>query len=66
MGRYRSTLPAIAPNVQVEPETNNVQQALPALQDKAMVWKAARGIYALEDSLLADLMARAGLLEPVP
>jgi len=66
MGRYRSTLVAIAPNVQVEPETNNVQQALAALQEKALVWKAARGIYALEDSLLADLMASAGLLEPVP
>ena len=32
------------------------------LQDKALVWKAARGVYALEDSFLADLMQQAGML----
>jgi hypothetical protein len=63
MDRYRATLAAIAPDAKVEPETNNVQQALAALQDKALVWKAARGVYALEDSFLADLMRSAGLLD---
>ncbi len=62
MERYRATLAAIAPAAKVEPETNNVQQALVALQDKALVWKAARGVYALEDSFLADLMRQAGML----
>jgi hypothetical protein len=62
MERYRATLAAIAPAAKVEPETNNVQQALVALQDKALVWKAARGVYALEDSFLADLMHQAGML----
>jgi hypothetical protein len=63
MERYRSTLAASAPGAKVEPETNNVQQALAALQDKALVWKAARGVYALEDTFLAELMRQAGLLE---
>lgn len=63
MARYRATLTAIAPNATVEPETNNVQQALAALQDKALVWKAARGVYALEDSFLAELMRQAGMLD---
>jgi hypothetical protein len=64
MARYRQTLATIAPGATVEPETNNVQQALVALQDKALVWKAARGVYALEDSFLADLMRQAGMLPP--
>ena len=62
MDRYRAALATIAPDARVEPETNNVQQALVALQDKALVWKAARGVYALEDSFLADLMRQAGML----
>ena len=60
---YRSTLAAIAPGAKVEPETNNVQQSLAALQDKALVWKAARGVYALEDTFLAELMRKAGMLD---
>lgn len=63
MARYRATLAAIAPGARVEPETHNVQQALLALQDKALVWKAARGVYALEDTHLAELMRQAGMLD---
>lgn len=63
MERYRATLKALAPQATVEPETNNVQQALAALQDKALVWKASRGVYALEDTFMADLMRQAGMLE---
>jgi hypothetical protein len=63
MDRYRSTLAAIAPRAKVEPETNNVQQSLAALQEKALVWKAARGVYALEDTFLAELMRKAGMLD---
>ena len=63
MARYRATLAAMAPDARVEPETNNVQQALAALQDKALVWKAARGVYALEDTFLAVLMREAGMLD---
>jgi hypothetical protein len=66
MERYRATLAAIAPRVQVEPETTNVQQALVALQEKALVWRAARGVYALEDTVLAELMRNAGMLDNCP
>lgn len=62
MERYRAVLAAVAPSSTVEPETNNVQQALLALQEKALVWKAARGVYALEDSNLVALMHDAGML----
>ncbi len=64
MERYRATMAAIAPGARVKPETNNVQQSLAALQDKALIWKAARGVYALEDTFLAELMRKAGMLDP--
>jgi hypothetical protein len=63
--RYQTVLKAIAPTARIEPDTSNVQQALVALQEKALVWRAARGVYALEDSFLAELMAEAGLLAPL-
>ena len=63
MARYRATLAAIDPLAQVEPDPSNVQQALAALQEKALVWRAARGVYALEDTLLAELMRNEGLVE---
>ncbi len=62
MDRYKAILAAVAPDYKVAPDTANVQQALVALQDKALVWRASRGIYALEDSFLTDLMQKAGLL----
>jgi len=40
----------------------NVQQALAALQEKALVWKADRGVYAIEEQGLPDLMRSAGIL----
>ena len=63
MELYKATLTAIAPDAKVEPDTANVQQALSALQDKALVWRAARGVYALEDTFLAELMDQAGMLQ---
>lgn len=38
------------------PDTPNIQQALLALQDKGLMWRAARGVYALEESALAELL----------
>ena len=64
MERYKAILAAVAPDYKVAPDTANVQQALVALQEKALVWRAARGIYALEDSFLTELMQKAGLLAP--
>ena len=38
------------------PDLSNVQQVLVALQEKGLVWKAARGVYALEDTSLGELL----------
>ena len=40
-----------------------VQQALGVLQQRGLVWRAARGVYALEELSLADLLRAEGLLE---
>jgi len=40
-----------------------VQQALIALQEKKLVWKAARGVYDLEENSLKDILAADGLLD---
>jgi len=63
MARYRAVLATTAPDYKVVPDPGNVQQALNALQEKALVWRAARGVYALEDTFLAELMDKAGLLQ---
>lgn len=55
---------AVLKGEKVEP--SSVQQALSALQEKALVWRERRGVYALEESSLADLMRAAGMLDEVP
>ncbi len=65
MERYQQVLDAITPKAPMKADVSNVQQALSALQDKALVWRAARGVYALEDSSLAEAMDHNGLLEVV-
>ncbi len=37
-------------------------ETLAALQEKALVWRAARGVYALEDAALGELLAQEGML----
>lgn len=54
--RYQQVLNAAAPNTRMVADVSNVQQALGALQDKSLVWRAARGVYALEDSSLAEIV----------
>ena len=66
VARYQQVLDAIAPNAPVVADVSNVQQALSALQEKSLVWRAARGVYALEDSSLAQIMADSGILDQVP
>jgi hypothetical protein len=66
MLRYQRALDATAPNGKLVADVSNVQQALGALQEKALVWRAARGVYALEDASLAEIMADHGLLGMVP
>ena len=62
MARYAEVLAGVDPRSKVRPDVNNVNQALMALQEKGLVWKAARGVYALEDAFLAELMQQAGML----
>ena len=45
-----------------EAGVTNVKQALRALKDKALVWKATRGLYALEDNSLAGLIREDGMI----
>jgi phage-related protein len=40
----------------------NVQQALIALQDKKLVWRASRGVYAIEEQSIVDILSSDGLL----
>ena len=47
----------------VNVEVTAVQQALLALQEKSLVWRASRGVYAIEDSTLTELLRQQGLLE---
>ena len=56
---YQTVLSRIAPQETVRADVSNVQQALLALQDKALVWKEKRGVYALEDSTMAQLLGAA-------
>ncbi len=41
----------------------NVQQALQALQKNSLVWRAARGIYALEEASLENILRKEGMLD---
>ena len=56
MVMYQGAMSTISPESDVAPDLSNVQQALVALQDKGLVWKAARGVYALEDTSLGELL----------
>lgn len=60
---YQHVLATNAPASEVKADIPNVQQALVALQEKNLVWKASRGVYALEDSSLADLLVQQRLKE---
>ncbi|RZI54754.1 MAG: ATP-binding protein [Pseudomonas sp.] len=44
-------------------EVPGVQQALIALQEKNLVWKASRGVYAVDEHVIVDLLRADGLLD---
>lgn len=48
---------------EVKADVPGVQQALIALQEKKLVWKAARGVYAVEEQSIVDFLAADGLSE---
>ncbi|MCY1270052.1 hypothetical protein D9M68_184970 [compost metagenome] len=66
MDAYSMVLKSIDPRSDAKVDVSGAQQALAALQEKALVWKAARGVYALEETGLIALMDQAGMLAAVP
>ena len=66
MAVYRDVLRHIAPGDKTRLDISSVQAALTALQEKTLVWKEKRGIYAIEESSTADLLDSSGLLAVVP
>ena len=62
MDRYNAALKRIDPKAKTDIEVSNVQQALTALQEKNLVWKASRGVYDLEDHAFKDLLEEEGML----
>ncbi len=47
----------------IKVEVPGVQQALIALQEKNLVWKASRGVYAVDEHVIVDLLRADGLLD---
>jgi AAA+ ATPase superfamily predicted ATPase len=61
---YKKALSAAgASSEEKELSTQSCQSALSALQEKKLVWKAARGTYYLEEVSIADTLRSAGLLD---
>lgn len=48
---------------EVKVDVPGVQQALIALQEKKLIWRAARGVYAVEEKNIVDLLKADGLLD---
>ena len=63
---YAVVLAVTEPGGDTKADVPNVQNALSMLQEKSLVWKASRGVYSLEESSLADLMRKEGMLDMVP
>jgi len=64
MDKYRKAmqLAGLQPE-DVKADVPGVQQALLALQEKKLVWRAARGVYAVEEQSVIELLLASGLLE---
>lgn len=61
--RYRLAMQLSGmPADDIKADVPNVQQALLALQEKKLVWRAARGVYAIEEHSVVDLLTADGLL----
>ncbi|MES2074208.1 MAG: ATP-binding protein [Pseudomonadota bacterium] len=64
MARYRLAMQlAGLPAEELKADVPGAQQALIALQDKKLVWRAARGMYAVEEQGTVDLLRDEGLLD---
>lgn len=61
--KYRTAIESAGfSSEEIKADAGNVQQALTALQEKKLVWRAARGVYELEEQSLKDLLQAQGLL----
>lgn len=56
--RYKEVLKERRSAKTSKADVTTVQQALTALQDRSLVWKESRGVYALEDSNIAELLRK--------
>lgn len=66
LAAYRTVLQSIKGHSKTRLDTSATQQALIALQDKMLVWREQRGVYALEESTTLTLLTSEGLLNAVP
>jgi hypothetical protein len=63
MDKYKKALElAGLPPEDVKADVPGVQQALIALQEKKLAWRAARGIYAVEEKAIVEVLRADGLL----
>lgn len=53
---------ANVPADDIKADVPGVQQALIALQDKKLVWRASRGVYAVDEQVIVDLLNEDGML----
>ena len=60
--RYQRVMRSSGDKEHRQMQITNVQQALSALQEKGLAWRAARGVYAIDDPLTVDVMRLHGLL----
>ncbi|MDB5776508.1 MAG: hypothetical protein JWP38_2641 [Herbaspirillum sp.] len=64
LDKYRIAMQSTGvPAEEVKIDVPSAQQALYALQEKKLVWKASRGVYDLEEQSLKDILAAEGLLK---
>jgi hypothetical protein len=62
--RYRKAMElAGVPADDIKADVPGIQAGLLALQEKKLIWRAARGIYAIEEQSVVDLLAADGLLD---
>ncbi|MFM8331723.1 MAG: hypothetical protein ACKN9T_08545 [Candidatus Methylumidiphilus sp.] len=61
--QYKAALSKAQADNDIRVDVSAAQQALTALQEKNLVWRAARGVYALEDLALAELLAQSSMLD---
>ena len=53
------------PESAIKADVPGVQQALLALQEKKLVWRATRGVYAVEEPAIIELLRAEGMLEGI-